>query len=114
VTGTRCSTDFAEVPSTLMEYFAADPRVLMSVGRHYKTGEPMPQGELDKFCAAKRIFSGVDIQSQLFYSIVDQRYHGQHPLKGSTTEILKQVQKVNEKIYVYLKLQFLVYFNFIY
>lgn len=98
VTGTRCSTDFAEVPSTLMEYFAADPRVLTSVARHYKTGSPMPQGEIDKFCAAKRIFSGVDVQSQLFYSILDQEYHGKHPLDGTTTQILEKVQGTHHSL----------------
>jgi len=90
VTGTRCSTDFAEMPSTLMEYFASDPRVLQSIGRHYKTGEKLSISTLEKYCAARKIFAGVDLQMQTFYSIMDQVYHGKHPLKGSTTDVLQE------------------------
>ena len=32
------------------------------------------------------------MQLQVFYSILDQRLHGVHPLKGSTCDILGQVQ----------------------
>merc|ERR1712117_118329 len=72
VTGTRCSTDFAEVPSTLMEYFAADPRVLTRINKHYRTGETLPDHVVEAFCATKQVFSAVDVHTQLFYSLLDQ------------------------------------------
>ena len=72
VTGTRCSTDFAEVPSTLMEYFAADPRVLARVNKHYKTGEKLPESTVQMLCATKKIFASTELQAQLFYSAVDR------------------------------------------
>ena len=64
-----------EVPSTLMEYFAADPRVLSQINRHYKTGEKLPDAVIEKLCATKKIFSAVELQAQLFYSSMDQTLH---------------------------------------
>ncbi|CAH1781830.1 unnamed protein product [Owenia fusiformis] len=92
VTGTRCSTDFAEVPSVLMEYFVSDKRVLSSFARHYKTGESLPENVLDNICASRKMFQASDTSLQVFYSITDQLYHGKHPLGRSTTDILADTQ----------------------
>lgn len=92
VTGTRCSTDFAEVPSVLMEYFASDPRVVSKFAKHFQTQEPMLENLLYKLCASKNIFYASELQNQVFYSMLDQVYHS-GKLTKSTTEILEDVQK---------------------
>ncbi|CUM63453.1 uncharacterized protein PRCAT00001028001 [Priceomyces carsonii] len=53
LSGTRCLTDFVELPSVLMEYFSKDPRVLCEIGRHYSTNEPLSELLLD-LCQQKR------------------------------------------------------------
>lgn len=94
ITGTRCSTDLAEVPSILMEYFASDPRVVKLFARHYKTLEPIPDDLLDNWLKSKKVFIASDTQLQVFYSALDQELHNSRPLQGksNTTEVLAEIQ----------------------
>ncbi|KAG8212643.1 hypothetical protein J437_LFUL018774 [Ladona fulva] len=94
VSGTRCSTDFAEVPSVLMEYFSSDEQVLNSFARHHRTSESMPKDLIRRVCVAKNLFSCSEMVTQVFYSGLDQEYHTNWPPAHgqSTTQVLLQVQ----------------------
>uniref|UniRef100_A0A8D2ZQK9 Mitochondrial intermediate peptidase n=1 Tax=Scophthalmus maximus TaxID=52904 RepID=A0A8D2ZQK9_SCOMX len=92
VTGTRCATDFAEVPSILMEYFATDYRVISQFARHYQTGQPLPESMVARLCESKKVCGAADTQLQIFYAVLDQIYHGK-PQNRSTTEILEEMQQ---------------------
>ena len=75
VSGTRCATDFAELPSVLMEHFATDPDVLALFARHWQTDEPLPYEAVEVSLALDRLFEGAEIEGQLILAMVDQRYH---------------------------------------
>ncbi|KAM6932902.1 mitochondrial intermediate peptidase-like [Xenentodon cancila] len=92
VTGTRCATDFAEVPSILMEYFATDYRVISQFAQHYQTGQPLPESMVVRLGESKKVCGAADTQLQVFYAVLDQIYHGK-PQNRSTTEVLKDMQK---------------------
>lgn len=89
VTGTRTSTDLAEVPSILMEHFSSDKKVLRLFAKHHLTGETMSDDKLDNWLLNKKLFMASETQLQVFYAYLDQVYHGEQPLKRSTTDTLK-------------------------
>ena len=77
VSGTRCPTDFAELPSVLMEYFAADPSVLSLFARHWETDAPLPYTLVAEVLDLQKRWQGLRTETQILYSLVDQAYHSQ-------------------------------------
>lgn len=75
VAGTRCATDLAELPSTLMEHFASDPAVLSLFARHWKTGEEVPYQQLAARVRISKQFEGLDTERQIILAMADQLYH---------------------------------------
>ena len=80
VSGTRCPTDFAELPSVLMEYFASDPSVLALFARHWQTDASLPYEMVEDALLMQRRGYGVQTETQILFSLLDQAYHSSLPL----------------------------------
>jgi intermediate peptidase len=94
VSGTRCATDFAELPSVLMEHFASDPSVLALFASHYETDEPLPYEMVAEKLKLDKKFEGADTENQIILSLVDQSYHSERALERAfdTTRIYHSLQ----------------------
>ena len=97
ITGTRCSTDFAEVPSILMEYFLNDTRVLSSFARHYKTSQPLPENLLDAFQVSQHFFPAYEMQTQLFFAMMDLHFHTVYPSSQKGGYIMEAYAQLHNK-----------------
>lgn len=93
ISGTRCSTDLAEVPSILMEFFASDHRVVSKFARHHATGQEMPENLMKSWIKSKKVFTASETQLQVFYAALDQAYHNSMATNESTTDILARIQR---------------------
>lgn len=69
VSGTRCATDFVELPSILMEHFLNSPLVLSLFDRHGTLAVRQTGASLEDPCRS------IDTYSQILLAMLDQMYH---------------------------------------
>jgi peptidyl-dipeptidase Dcp len=74
LSGTNTPPDFVEYPSQYNEMWAAEPAVIQSYAKHYKTLEPMPKALLDKLVSARKFNQGFATSEYLAAAIVDQAW----------------------------------------
>jgi peptidyl-dipeptidase Dcp len=77
LSGTSVPRDFVELPSQILECWAAEPEVLQVYAKHYQTGEVIPQVLLDKMNKSNKYGQGFAAAEYLAASLLDMAYHTQ-------------------------------------
>lgn len=73
--GTSVPRDFVELPSQVMENWAADPEVIKMYAKHYETGEVIPDALIEKMKAAGTFDQGFATTEYLAASFLDMSFH---------------------------------------
>ncbi|MCM1483090.1 MAG: M3 family metallopeptidase [Muribaculaceae bacterium] len=82
LSGTNVYRDFVELPSQFNENFFTRREFLDSFARHYLTGEPLPQEDVDRIIATKRFGVAYACLRQLAFGYLDMAWHtlGEEPI----------------------------------
>jgi oligopeptidase A len=75
--------DAVELPSQFMENWCYDRATLLSLGKHYETGESLPEHYYQKLLAARNYMSGSAMLRQVHFSLVDLELHNRYQPGGS-------------------------------
>ena len=73
--------DFVELPSQFMENFVMEPEFLRTLGRHYETGEALPEEFISRIMKAKNFMVAYACIRQVSFILLDMAYYTlQEPL----------------------------------
>jgi len=67
--------DFVELPSQIMEHWAAEPEVMKQYARHYLTNEPMPEVLMEKLQKSSTFNQGFATVEYLAAAQLDMKWH---------------------------------------
>ncbi|XQQ07919.1 MAG: M3 family metallopeptidase [Leptolyngbya sp. IPPAS B-1204] len=82
--------DAVELPSQFMENWCYHRPTLLSLGKHYQTGEPLPEHYYQKLLAARTYMSGSATLRQIHFSWVDLELHHRYQPGGETPEQVRR------------------------
>lgn len=96
VAGTRCASDFVELPSILMEHFLWHPKILpLLAGANNGRKQVTPEA-VQAFLKQRKGFSGIEVNSQILMALVDQQYHSSK-VKESTFSCVNEWYKLQDQ-----------------
>ncbi|HKK09599.1 MAG TPA: M3 family metallopeptidase [Bacteroidales bacterium] len=72
---TFVARDFVELPSQIMEHWSTHPDVMKEYATHYKTGEPIPQGLINKIEKSALFNQGFVNVEFTAAALLDMAYH---------------------------------------
>ena len=106
LTGTSVPRDFVELPSQIMENWAAHPEVIKSYAKHYKTGEPIPDELIAKIEKSGHFNQGFATVEYLAASFLDMDWHTlTEPVEQNVTdfenESMTRIGKIPEIVVRY-------------
>ncbi|QFZ26441.1 putative mitochondrial intermediate peptidase [Clavispora lusitaniae] len=107
LSGTRCSTDFVELPSVLMEQFSNDPRVLCKIAKHHQTGKPLSEKLLKQYQVRRDMLKECETYIQSKMALLDQVLHDENIIDFSDEEAFEKFDST--KIYHDLEKQLRVF-----
>lgn len=84
--------DAVELPSQFHENFAWQREALNLIGKHYRTGEPLPDELYERLIASKHFHTGMHLARQLEFALFDMRLHMQAGMPD-INELLREVRR---------------------
>ncbi|CAA7393959.1 unnamed protein product [Spirodela intermedia] len=91
--------DAVELPSQFMENWCYQRDTLMSIAKHYETGEPLPEEVYQKLLAARTFRAGSLSLRQIHFSVIDLELHSNY-IPGGPETIYEVDQRVGKRTQV--------------
>ena len=97
--GTSVPRDFVEVPSQMLEYWLADPKVLSLFAANWKDiSIPMPEDWIHKLNEIDKAHSGVSYRKQISYALIDLTMHHQYDITDTAANLVDISNDIAAKV----------------